>query len=78
MILIKNSGWLEIGKKDDVELFLKGISDFCDHAIVLFLEEKIDKRNKLYKKIMDTGFVLEVKSPSRKELIKWIIKYDIV
>ena len=74
LILIKNSGWFETGKKDDVELFLENINDFCDNAIIIFLEEKIDKRNKLYKKIMDIGFVLEVKSPSRKELIKWIIK----
>ena len=74
LTLIKNSGWFETGKKDDVELFLENINDFCDNAIIIFLEEKIDKRNKLYKKIMDIGFVLEVKSPSRKELIKWIIK----
>lgn len=74
LTLIKNSGWFETGKKDDVELFLENINDFCDNAIIIFLEEKIDKRNKLYKKIMDIGFILEVKSPSRKELIKWIIK----
>ena len=74
LTLIKNSGWFETGKKDDVELFLENINDFCDNAIIIFLEEKIDKRNRLYKKIMDMGFVLEVKSPSRKELIKWIIK----
>lgn len=74
LILIKSSGWFETGNKDDIDLFLKNISDFCEQAIILFLEEKIDKRNKLYKKIMDIGFVLEVKSPSHKELIKWIIK----
>ena len=74
LILIKESDFFYTGKKNEVEIILKSMPDFCETNILVFVEKKIDKRNKLYKKICDVGEIFEIKSPSKKELIKWIIK----
>lgn len=74
LIIVKESGFFYAGKKSETELFLSAINDFSGSSVIIFCETKIDKRNKLYKKILDLGITLEVKKPSDKELIKWMIK----
>ena len=74
LIIIKDSDFFYSGKKDDVDLILKYINDFPETSIIIFCESKIDKRNRLYKKICELGECLEIKKPSDKELTNWIIK----
>lgn len=73
LIVIKESGFFYPGKKTDVDLILKYINDFAETSIIIFCESKIDKRNKLYKKICELGESIEIKKPGDKELITWII-----
>jgi DNA polymerase III, delta subunit len=74
LVIIKESGFFYSGKKNETELILKYIDDFPKSSIIIFCESKIDKRNKLYKKICDVGLASEIKKPIDKELVKWIIK----
>lgn len=74
LIIVKDSGFFYSGKKNETELIFDNIADFPQSSIIIFCESKIDKRNKLYKKICEAGEAFEIKTPSDKELIKWIKK----
>ena len=74
LTVIRDSGLFYTGKKNETEKFLNALNNFHDSSVILFCETKIDKRNKLYKKISERGQICEIKKPSNKELTKWIIK----
>ena len=74
LTVVNESGFFYSGKKNETELLLKSIEEFPDSSIIIFCESKIDKRNKLYKKINEIGLAMEIKKPTDKELVKWIIK----
>lgn len=74
IIMLKNSGLFEAGRKDDAE----EMADFLAHApestIIIFVEEKADKRLKLYKRVKEIGFIGEADTPKPNELAQWAIK----
>lgn len=68
VIVIEDSAW-----------FLHAVDDFTDHideipetTVMIFVEEEIDKRSRLYKKIGAVGYATEMKTPSGKELMQWV------
>lgn len=74
LTIVNGSGLFASGKKNDTELFFKSIDNFPASSVIIFCEDKIDKRNKLYKKINEIGLAAEIKKPTDKELVKWIMK----
>ena len=74
LIFLKNTGLFEAGRKDDSETLAGYIPDIPETTIILFVEEKVDKRGRLYKRVKDAGFVLEATTPKEAELWEWAVK----
>ena len=69
LILIENSG---LFKRDASEL-----AEYLEHmpetTHILFLEDEIDKRNKLFKTVKKLGYYAEMKRQTEAELERWIV-----
>lgn len=74
IIVIKNSGIFAPGKKDESEKTFDYLPHIPEDCIVIFAEDKIDKRSRLFKKAGTTGKSVEFKTPSESIMIKWIAK----
>lgn len=68
LIIIENSGFL----KSSNEKLADYISSIPDYLIMVFVENEVDKRNKVYKVINANGYVSEMKPQSQPVLEKWI------
>lgn len=67
---IKTSGLFIKGKQDLTDEVLEAIKEL-DDTVVLFIEKKIDKRNKLYKYVSKNGKTIECNTLKERELIDW-------
>ncbi len=52
----------------------KRLSDIPEHVYILFDEEKIDKRNSLYKKLLSEDAVVEFSYFSEEKMIRWTVQ----
>lgn len=71
VILVSNSGYFK-GNKKDKDRLVKYIPDIPDTTVIVFIEEEVDKRDKLYKAVSKNGTAEEYKLPSDRELRSWI------
>ena len=86
VLIVENSGWFSKAGSSDEE----GISDagsgrfselidtikaLGEDTIIIFSEEKVDKRSKLYKAVQNKGVVEEFVNQTEDSLTKWIINY---
>ncbi len=69
LILMENTGFFKSANEDMAE-YVKGIPD---STILLFVEEEVDKRNRLYKAVKDKGYVCELKKQTDAKLISWVL-----
>lgn len=76
VVIVKNSEMFCLNKKLSDESFLKMLTlkQIPSSSIIIFSEIKVDKRSKLFKKVSELGSIFEVKTPTQKELTKWIIR----
>jgi len=72
LVIVKNSGLLAAGRKDDSALMVEAVKDIPETTIVVFIEENVDKRGVLYKAIAKAGECVEFNRPTENELISWI------
>ena len=70
LILIENSGMF----KKNSDRMAEAVKNAPDSTIFVFIENEVDKRNKLYKTVADIGYAVEMTSPKDEELITWIVK----
>ena len=68
LILIENSGLF----KKDAEPLASYLSRMPESTVLLFVEEQVDKRNKLYKKVRDIGYAAELGRQPEGQLKRWI------
>ena len=73
LIIIKNSDLFAGTKKAEEEKLIYYMDNMSGHNVILFVENKVDKRNKLYKKVVKEGYSIDFKTPEQNELIKWCI-----
>ena len=83
VIIIENSGWMSKALGDDSEekssgsgklaLVIDGIKNMGDDVIIIFSEEKVDKRSKLYKAITNRGIEEEFKEQTEEMLARWLM-----
>lgn len=73
VIIIRDSNVFAPGKKDESAKTEKYLTLIPETAIVIFIENKIDKRLSLFKASSKVGKCVEFKTPYEKDLIKWII-----
>lgn len=70
LILIENSGLF----KKDAEPLPSYLPGMPDSTVLLFVEEQVDKRNKLYKKVKELGYVAELGRQPEGQLKAWILR----
>lgn len=68
VLLVEGSDFFKKGN-DDIAAFLDNIPDT---TIVIFVEDNIDKRNKLYKLVSKIGKVALFSTPNEKTLLVWL------
>ena len=75
LVVIRRSGFFQKGaRKEEGEKLIEYIKNLPESTCALFVEEKVEKNNRLYKAVQSTGKVMEFKRPTEKELIHWIRK----
>ncbi len=70
VILIENSGFLKNACEDLASYLSDGPAET---TCFVFVEEEVDKRNKLYKTINKTGRTVEFGTQNEELLIRWIV-----
>lgn len=69
LIIIENSGFF---KRDSSEL-ADYLPQMPESTHILFREDEIDKRNRLFKKVKELGYFAEMKRQTEAELERWIL-----
>lgn len=74
VLMLKNTGLLK--KADDEEKkFFSSLFQACpEYAVIIFMENDIDKRNAIYKGIDTCGYVAEFPLQKGQALINWVQK----
>jgi DNA polymerase III subunit delta len=67
LIIIEDSGWFK-GSQDELTEYLDRLPET---TTILFVEDEIDKRGKLYKKVEKIGRAVEMSHPKEDELARW-------
>lgn len=67
LILIDGSGFF----KGAPEELVNYLPQMPDTTCMIFCESEVDKRNKLYKKVKDMGYVAELNKQNSDQLMKW-------
>lgn len=67
LILIEDSGFF----KSDSGVLAEYLPDMPDTTCLLFIESAVDKRNRLYKKVKDLGYIAEMTRQDTAQLAKW-------
>lgn len=76
LVIVKSSELFQTGRKNDSEKMNEYIYSIPETTCIVFIEDNVDKRSKLYKKIQKEGHIVEFNSPKENELITWI-QYNI-
>jgi DNA polymerase-3 subunit delta len=69
VIVVENSGWFKSGNDKIVEL----VNNIPSTTYIIFVEEEIDKRNRLYKAVGENGYVALCEIQDEETLKKWIM-----
>lgn len=70
LIIIENSGFF----KRSNEEFAAFVSALPDYLVLVFIEEAVDERNKLFKAVKKEGYVSLMNQQTEAVLIKWVGK----
>lgn len=73
LIIIKNSGLLYEGRKSETEILIDYIKNIPKTTVILFIEEKVDKKLKIFKEIKKIGEVCEFSFLNEKDLADWVL-----
>lgn len=69
VIIIENSGFF----KEKCEELSNYLEDSSESTCFIFVENEVDKRGKLFKRVKDKGRAVELKAQDEKSLTKWIL-----
>lgn len=69
LIVLDQTG---LGKKTDEE-FLNQLKDCADTTIMLFIEDDVDKRSKIYKFLKKEGYIVDFEPAKDQELSRWLL-----
>lgn len=74
VVVVSDSGLFKDGRKADTSLMAEAVKNIPDGCIYLFTNEKVDKRNALYKAVKKIGYICEINYRDTNELVDWIIE----
>lgn len=69
LILMENTGFFKTSCDDLAEY----VKDIPESTVLLFVEEEVDKRNRLYKAVKSKGYVCELTRQTDAKLIAWLL-----
>ena len=69
LVMIENSGFF----KSANETINEYIENAPDSTCIVFVENEVDKRSKLFKKVKDIGYVCEMAEQNQAALEQWIV-----
>ena len=67
LIMVKNSGFFK--SQNDLADFIR---DFPDTTVLVFVEQEVDKRSRLYKAVKEIGVISEMTEMDEKNLKLWV------
>jgi len=72
LVVVKDSKLFKQGKKNDSERLADYIENVPSSTCLVFIEDEVDKRGRLYKAIGKSGSCVEFNSLSEAQLIQWV------
>ncbi len=76
LIMISDSGLFKEGRKEDTAAIAEAVKNSGEDCVFLFYNEKVDKKNSLYKTVKKYGYCCEINMLKERELIDWITEYS--
>lgn len=73
IVILKNTGLIYDGKKDDTIKLENYLHTLPKTTILIFIEEQIDKKLKIFKTISNIGTFHKIDTLSENELVNWIL-----
>ena len=67
VVLVENSGFFK-NKCDELADYMKELPDYLR---IVFVEEEVDKRNRMYKAVKNCGGIVEFAKQDEKTLMRW-------
>lgn len=75
LVTVRNSGFFQkSGRKEEADRLKEFLANLPESLCLLFVEEKAEKTNGLYKSVVKFGQAAEFKRPAEKELSVWVKK----
>ncbi len=74
LVIARDTGFFQAGRKEEAERMAAYLPQIPESTCLIFVEEDIDKRGKLYKAVAKEGYVCEFKLPDERTLVDWIMK----
>ncbi len=74
IVVVKESELFQKGKTNDTEKIKQYLKDMPQSTCILFIENEVDKKNKLYKTVNTLGHCIEFVPPKENELVLWLQK----
>lgn len=74
LVVVSNSGLFKEGRKADTTELAEAVKNIPEGCVYLFTNEKVDKRNALYKTVKKVGYCCEINYQDINELINWLKK----
>lgn len=76
LVTVKNSEFFQKGaRKEEGERLKAFLANIPESTCILFIEEKVEKTNGLYKAVAKHGQAIEFKKPAEKDIAQWIRHY---
>ena len=72
LVIVKDSGLFATGRKDDSEAMAAFLPEIPDGTIIVFAESDVDRRNRMYKKVVEIGRVVDCETKQPGALTGWV------
>ncbi|MDR2649216.1 MAG: DNA polymerase III subunit delta [Clostridiales bacterium] len=72
LVMARGTKLFVSGRKADSEEAADILRDIPESTVLAFVEDEVDKRLRLFKKVGETGRIVEFKTPTDKELSEWV------
>ena len=72
--LFVDTNFEKLFDKNAADVFINAVKENLENNVILIIEDKIDKKKKLYKFIEESGYACEISSLDRDEIEKFVLK----
>lgn len=69
LVVIENS---QLFKTAD-DMIIDMVKELPDTTVVVFVENEVDKRSRLYKAVKDKGYICELNEQSDNDIMRWVV-----